>query len=119
MMKNKGFTLIELLAALAILGVIVTLSTFSYITISKNVKKNQCEAKVLFIEKAAVKYASDTNIMHGVNLKLITMDNLKNNGYLTDEEIINPVTNESFSMNVNLSKTNSLITADYLGDCNG
>lgn len=53
--KKKGFTLIELLAALAIMGVIITISFYSFISYKK-----KSEEKILKIEAEQIKVAALT-----------------------------------------------------------
>lgn len=54
MFKKKGFTLIELLAALAIMGIVVTMSFYSYISYKK-----KSEEKLLKIEAEQIKIAAN------------------------------------------------------------
>lgn len=118
-MNNKGFTLTELLASIAILAVISTIAAFSYTKVMKDNKIKQCEQKILFIEKQAVKYASDNAYLHDGD-KSVTIATLKSDGYLINDDdtddTINPLTENEFSGEVNLTKENGLISAEYVGD---
>ena len=119
-MSNNGFTLTELLAVIAILAVISTIAGFSYTKVMKDNKIKQCEQKVLYIEKQAIKYASDdATVLHDGD-NSVTIEELINQGYLINDEkdndTINPLTNNEFSGEVNLTKDNGLINANYIGD---
>lgn len=119
-MNNRGFTLTELLAVIAILAVISTIAGFSYTKVMKDNKIKQCEQKVLYIEKQAIKYASDNaTILHNGDSS-VTIQELIGLDYLIDEEedndTINPLTEAQFSGAIKLSKENGLISAEYVGD---
>lgn len=127
-MNNRGFTLTELLAVIAILAVISTIAGFSYTKIMKDNRIKQCEQKVLFIEKQAIKYASDDqdripSLRNGVvdNDDNVSINELVKSGYLFDggdeDDILNPINNIKFIGKVNLKKEKGLITAEYGVDC--
>ncbi len=119
-MNKKGFTLTELLAVIAILAVVSTIAGFSYTKVMKDNKIKQCEQKILYIKKQAIKCASDdAEILHDGNV-FLTIDDLIDKGYLVsdeeDNDTINPLTEKQFTGKVDLSKTNGLIQAEYNGD---
>lgn len=122
-MNKNGFTLVELLAVIAILAIISTIAGFSYTKVMKDNKIKQCEQKILYIEKQAIKYASENPDVFFRNRPSVTIDKLIKSGYLIsgseDDDTINPLTKAIFSGNVVLTKTNGLISAEYGGeDCN-
>lgn len=112
-MNKNGFTLVELLAVIAILAIISTIAGFSYTKVMKDNKIKQCEQKILYIEKQAIKYASDFNVESS-----ILLDDLINAGYLIDDvednDTMNPLTEKKFGGQVTISKTNGLISAEYI-----
>lgn len=123
-MNKKGFTLTELLASITILALISTIAGFTYTKIMKDNKIEQCNQKVLFIEKQAIKYASDDqdripSLRNGVvdNDDNVSISELVQSGYLFDggdeDDILNPINNTKFSGKVNLKKEKGLITAEY------
>ena len=101
-MKSKGFTLSEILAVLVILGILITIGTPVYFVVTNNVKENELNSKIKYLEAQAVKYANDEGFDH---LQTITASTLVAAGYIVpdryvntvDEQlpfIINPVDNE-------------------------
>ncbi len=58
-MKKHGFTLVELLVAVAIIGLIVTISTVSYSKISSGVRDNRRLSDVIQIQQALELYHRD------------------------------------------------------------
>lgn len=123
-MNSKGFTLTELLASIAILGLISSIVAFSYTKIMKENKVKQCKQKIMYIEKQAINYVSDSHIMHVSNEMNPSFEeiiiSMTNEGYLTEEDIINPLTDKAFKLgNLKLTKSNGLIDVKYVGDeCN-
>lgn len=132
-MNKKGFTLVELLATITILAVISTIAAFSYTRILKDNKVKQCEQKILYIEKQALKFVSenpeflrnDNNIKIPIDLAIDTY--LEPKGYLLndlenlkDSDIINPLTDKKFKKGIlNITKKNGLISVKYIKDENG
>lgn len=55
-MKKNGFTLVEVLAVLIILAILVSLTIPAYMTILKDVRRDNYNSKVTEIETAANKY---------------------------------------------------------------
>ena len=134
-MDKNGFTLVELLASIVILALITTIATISYTSIIKENKIKQCEEKKLFIEKQAIKYASENNLLHNNSSSDLYISNLVCNGYLEtknndwscensdsviiseDDDVTNPITGKNFSGKITLKKENGLITAEYGVKC--
>ena len=92
--KRKGFTLVELLAAIAILGVIIGISTAVFIKIKNDSLQKEYENVVSYLENAAAKYARETGYT------TINVSDLIDDGYaMPDDEtdIYDPRTNESMN----------------------
>ena len=92
--KRKGFTLVELLAAIAILGVIIGISTAVFIKIKNDSLQKEYENVVSYLENAAAKYARETGYT------TISVEDLIKEGYaMPDDEtdIYDPRTNESMN----------------------
>ena len=92
--KRKGFTLVELLAAIAILGVIIGISTAVFIKIKNDSLQKEYENVVSYLENAAAKYARETGYT------TISVSDLIDDGYaMPDDEtdIYDPRTNESMN----------------------
>lgn len=122
-MNKQGFTLTELLAVVVIIGLISGIAGFSYTKIMNDQKIKECEQKIEFIEKQAIKYANDNpSLLHTSNSYPVTIDDLKTNGYLIydsetgEDDSKNPITGVQFSGKVDLKKENGLITSKYVGD---
>ena len=122
-MNKQGFTLTELLAVVVIIGLISGIAGFSYTKIMNDQKIKECEQKIEFIEKQAIKYANDNpSLLHTSNNYPATIDELKTKGYLIvdaetgEDDVKNPITGVQFGGEVKLKKENGLITAKYVGD---
>lgn len=122
-MNKNGFTLTELLAVVVIIGLISGIAGFSYTKIMNDQKIKECEQKIEFIEKQAIKYAEDNpNLLHTSNNSSVTIAILKSNEYLIsdsetgEDDSKNPITGVQFSGKVDLKKENGLITSKYVGD---
>lgn len=136
-MNNKGFTLTELLASITILAVISAIAAFSYLKVMKDNEIKQCEQKVLYIEKQAIKYASDNPRIFRDNENNPSIEKLICEGYLIinsdkvagvscvnsekmiiedEEDVVNPLTNNLFTGYVKITKTNGLLDTTYEGD---
>ena len=108
---------------MVIIGLISGIAGFSYTKIMNDQKIKECEQKIEFIEKQAIKYANDNpSLLHTSNSYLVTIDELKTNGYLIvdaeigEDDVKNPITGVQFGGRVDLKKENGLITAKYVGD---
>lgn len=119
-MNNRGFTLTELLAVIAILAVISTIAGFSYTKIMKDNRIKQCEQKVLYIEKQAIKYASDDEYFQIYDNYSVDIDELVKYNYLIKDadnnDALNPLTGEDFNGKVHVYFDNDLMNAEYDGD---
>ena len=92
--KRKGFTLVELLAAIAILGVIIGISTAVFIKIKNDSLEKEYKNVVSYLENAASKYARETGYT------TVSVEDLIKEGYvMPDDEtdIYDPRTNESMN----------------------
>ena len=61
-MNKKGFTLVELLATVVILGVLITIASFSATVIINNAKKKAGAIAVTNLKEAAITYYKQNNI---------------------------------------------------------
>lgn len=80
-MNNKGFTLIELLATIVLLSLVVTISTFSIITLYRN-----SQDKVEKVFKEELSSIIDDYIT--MNVSSITCDNSGNCNNITFQDLI-------------------------------
>lgn len=137
-MNNKGFTLTELLAVIVLIAIISTIAGFSYNKIIKDNKIKQCEQKILYIEKQAVKYVTENpSLLHDISEMTLNVNKLVCNGYLEaknsgdwwcagigesitpteNDEGINPIDGKKFDKDITITKTNGLVRAEYGGTC--
>lgn len=112
-MKNKGFTLIELIAVLTIVALIALITVPTITNSISSYKNNLYDTQIKNIESAARVWGSDNMFLlpnsesgeceysnidscpEDYNSLIITLDVLKNNGYI-DKDIQNPNTKEPF-----------------------
>ena len=77
-LNKKGFTLVELLAVIAVLGVIISATTISVVSIiNKSRKQTQKEMENNFKE-AAITHCIDNGTLKDNNECVVTSDDLKN-----------------------------------------
>lgn len=103
---NKGFTLVELIAVIAILGLIVIITTPAYDNISKNIKTRNYESKKTTIKKATLNFVEKylkNEAYDGTNPKTLcfSVNYLIRNGIIssdeeTEEYIKNDITDEKY-----------------------
>lgn len=95
--NKKGFSLVELLVVILITAVIGGLGITVGINVRKKTLQSQYENVKLRIEDAAIKYASDTQII------TVSVGKLIEEGYLTaddEEAIYNPVDNSNLNCKI-------------------
>ena len=61
-MNKNGFTLVELLATVVILGVLITIASFSATVMINNAKKKAGSLAVTNLKEAAITYYKQNNI---------------------------------------------------------
>lgn len=98
-MNRKGFTLIELIAVITILGIIAIITVPIMYNSIKNAKEKMYEEQKLRIVDVAKKYALENESVIRTDLEenytqVITLTELKNNNYLEQKDIINPIDEE-------------------------
>ena len=81
--RSKGFSIPELLAVIVIMGILITIASFTYNGISKSMKERAYNNKLNLIKTKSVEYATDNNI----NNETISVAKLVMEGYLDIENI--------------------------------
>lgn len=93
---KKGFTLIEVLAVIALMGIIMLIVVPSVTKVMQNSKQklNESQEKII-IESAKMAVAESASFIYkNDNYSSIFISDLIDNGYLTDTEIKNLVTDK-------------------------
>ena len=94
---SYGFTLIELLGVIILLG-IIGLITYPIVNNSiKESKEKSYMETIRNIEDAAYRYSIEQNLNDDGNNHTISISKIQNAGLLKDNEIINPITNQSLN----------------------
>lgn len=106
---KKGFTLIELLTVIVILGVIAAIAVPKILDTINSSRIKSCKEQVNMIESAAKRWGTENTFDIESNTT-ITVKDLQNQGYLTNDDIINPIKkvsmeNDTITVSYN-SKTN-------------
>ena len=79
MKNNKGFSLVELLAVIVVLGILITVATFTYQSILNNSKNKVYKEYEITMQDAAMMFVIKNGVPSGSK---ITMSDLVNNQYL-------------------------------------
>lgn len=77
---KKGFTLVELIAVIAILSLLIGLSSGIFINVRKNILDNQYKNLISYIETKAVEYANATGIT------TVSVEKLIEEGFLSPDD---------------------------------
>ena len=115
-MNNKAFTLIELLAVIIILGLLLTLTTPQIMDALDNSKEKIYDRQKELIETAAERWAVD-NMQKYTSKEYITVEELKNEGYLNKNKVNNPKTKEKISGCVFITKNKNKYKYEYSETC--
>jgi len=90
---KKGFTLIEMIGVIILIGVLALITVPTVNVVIKNGKQDALNETISNIEAAAYSYSNRHDIGYSSETKALQLSTLKEAGVLTDEAIINPVTN--------------------------
>jgi len=131
-MNNKGFTLIELIVTIVILGVVMSIGTYSIISIVNSSKEENYESLIKNIKSAVetyaieCKYAKTTSVTCSSQLTLgdlVKYGYLSGNGKNSDSEytLVNPKDNKSIaSCTIKYTYNNGKVTVSAVspsGSC--
>lgn len=111
-MNKKGFTLTELITVIAIIGLILLITIPVYTGVMNNNKEEKYKIYVETVEKAALTYA-DIELPSTVESAFVSLNYLKDYGYLKDSSDVNVDDNTS----ITITKVNNEVTiTDTEGD---
>lgn len=83
--------MVELLATIGVLALVITIAVPSVISVSKQIKNNMYKARIKLIESNA-KLCVEDGKCKPVGDRL-DLGKIKEQGYLRDEDLINPINN--------------------------
>lgn len=98
----KGFTLVELLAVLVILGIIITITTPIVIESINTSAEKLYNEQIILLENASAKWLIEHTgeVDRSCALekcKCISIEELKQGGYIPSTDVINPKTKEAMN----------------------
>lgn len=116
-MNNKGFTLVELLAVLILVSVIMTIAIPSIGSSMSRAKKKENASSIKILESAAEFYVSDYkyNINDSLEQCYITINELLNNDFITEDDVVDSDGNEFTGVIVYDRKKNSFKYNENIG----
>ncbi len=114
-LNKKGFTLIELLATIAIIGLVIGLSTFGIIKVVQNSKEKAKDISMDSIKSSARIYSEEASSSDWKNITnedykyfCVTIQELINKGLLKEKEIKNYIENDDDKFNYVVVTKNKL-----------
>ena len=115
-MKNKGFTLIELLAVIVLIALIASISVPIIIIVINDSRVKSYDKQVEMIKDAAERYVNENALEFNGNQ--VSVQTLKNAGYLKDDKIKNPKKpSEELNGCVNITVSGNKNTYTYTESC--
>lgn len=114
-MKNIGFTLTELIAVIVLLGIIALIAVPIINGTIVNSKSKAYNAQVSAIESTAKKWGVENNKLLPIdeNKCKVSLMELIAQGFIEDDEIIDPRNNSKMNGSVEVSYSNSNKTYYY------
>jgi len=99
MKLKKGFTLVEMLAVVVLIGLLVVITVPSIKTIMNNAKEKSLERQIASIIESSKSWSIENiDMLPDNNVPiLVSLSELKEQGFLEDKEIINPVNNKEIT----------------------
>lgn len=117
-MNKKGFTLIELLAVIMLLTIISAITVFSVGSVINNSRESISETQIKNIEEAAKSYYLKEGIENEIygaetTKTCVNLSYLIEKGYVNDDKIISPETNEEINGSVKIVYKSKQYSYEY------
>ena len=118
-MKKNGFTLIEVLGVVILLGILSVIVVPVVKDSVKQSKRKAYDKQVNTVITSAKNWASDNIDELSEETIFVDIQSLKQNGFLENKKIINPVTNEEMNGCVEISYEEDFnqYKYEYLNEC--
>ncbi len=111
---KKGFTLIELLAVLVIIGVIAMIAVPAVGNVINSSKQKAYDQQIYQIESAARNYmAKNSTKLPSEGIYCLNIDIIQEAGFLSNQDIIDPKTNEKITGYVIITNNENKYTYEY------
>lgn len=118
-MNKKGFTLVELISTVAILVLLVTITTIIILNVVENTNEELDQGTKLVLFNAAESYLIDNANVKSNGTYTVTVSTLLNNDLISetfiDSQDSNSITRESC---VKVNVTNGAMTYEFSYECN-
>jgi len=113
-MRKRGFTLVELLGVIILLGVIALITVPSIKKIIDESKQKGYERQIDFIVSSAKNWGlTNSNLLPDSGSILVKIDTLKNEGFLENKRINNPINNREITGCVSINYNSDYNQYEY------
>lgn len=114
-MNKKGFTLIELLAVISILALIAVIVFPAINSVVRSSRESAYNEQISIVENAAKEWGLDNvDILPETGSIEVSVDTLKNDGYIAEEDVLDPRDNEPLKGSVRITYESHQYTYEYI-----
>ena len=118
---KKGFTLVELLAVMILLGIISLIAIPSIGKMLIRSRENAYESTKNELIKAAKNYYADNirELPDDGSYKCLSVSEIEENGYISNDDIVDPTTEEKLTgyVKIYFDNTYNQYTYEYVKSC--